>query len=191
MSDWEDKGLSALYRRTPRSEPAAVSDRRVLESARRVLGQRRGRTRQAAWALAASVVLGVGIGWHLMAPVDVLDVLGPPPPVPDGVTESGAVPAKGRDTEAGSERQPRFSGQERAAAPAAAPKQTAPVAASEPIRVEDVPMPGLACRDQWPAPDATADAWLAAVARAEAEGEAERARCLRARYRQLFDESGH
>ncbi|MDJ0739446.1 MAG: hypothetical protein QNJ91_06995 [Gammaproteobacteria bacterium] len=81
MSDTEDPRISALYRRAPRAEPTADSDAAILDAARRAA--RRSRRRYAPWAVAATLVLGVGIGWrvlHVVPPDEVAPVSVPVPP---------------------------------------------------------------------------------------------------------------
>lgn len=64
MTDNDDDALVALYRRLPRSEPAAALDAAVLAGARAAA-----RPRRPAWmaplAAAAALALAVGVGWQI------------------------------------------------------------------------------------------------------------------------------
>lgn len=71
----EDPGLSALYRRTPRHEPSAASDDLIRTAARSAVSKTR-RQRQfiAPLAVAATLVLSVGIGWQVFQTPDPKDI---------------------------------------------------------------------------------------------------------------------
>lgn len=75
----DDPRLSALYRRAPRSEPGADSDAAILRAAHAAT-PRRPRRSYVPWAVAATLVLGVGISWRVLqmpAPMDGLEYAQP------------------------------------------------------------------------------------------------------------------
>lgn len=102
----EDGRIGDLYRRTATEEPTVELDRAVLAAARAAVTRRRYRS-PVPWAVAATLVLGVGIGWQLLqfSRVQVLPASTPTldatheardqaaPPVPQRGPADGAAPA--------------------------------------------------------------------------------------------------
>ncbi len=74
----EDPDLSALYRRTPRHEPGAASDHLIRAAAHAAVSKtRRQRHLIAPWAVAATLVLSIGIGWQVFHEPDLPDLADP------------------------------------------------------------------------------------------------------------------
>ncbi len=110
----EDTRIGALYRRSLSEEPPAALDRAVLDAARAALPRRRYRS-PVPWAVAATLVLGAGIGWQLLQldPAQVMPVSAPRVEAPLPPRADSDPPAAQRS-----------SGTE--AAPARAPSDVAP-----------------------------------------------------------------
>lgn len=201
MSDWDDPRLSALYRRAPKAGPDAHSDERIRAAARLAVGrQRRGR-RMTAWALAATLVLGVGIGWQLLV-------------APPALRQPMSVPAGDAAGYAASEHD--AAEPARAAAGAARVPPVSPVSKGQADnltrdrspayeQVQDdfmrrrrepaATMSGPAtappsCEGHWLPDSASRAAWQAEIERLRARGQTQLADCLQRRYRQLFDAEG-
>lgn len=118
MSD-DDPRLSALYRRAPRSEPHADSDETILRAAR--MAARRPRRSYVPWAVAATLVLGVGIGWRVMQLPPPMDEPAFPQQLPQSIsvdrTDAGVASPEAEATDA--------AGTESPDAPAPAPAASA------------------------------------------------------------------
>ena len=189
--DTEDPRLTALYRRAPGGEPDARSDRLIRTAARRAVATGASRARLAAWALAATVVLGAGVSWQLLTAPPKLD-RGVPPGAEALTDERPSSP--GRETLEARKARP--------AAPAEAAKagpqgQAMPLprgagfledAASQAdtATAGDADRAAADCSAYWLSGEAGTADWLAAIARARAAGEDRVAACLTARYRELF-----
>lgn len=186
--DADDPRLSALYRRAPRSEPDADSDRQILAAARRAVEPRSRRLPLTAWALAATVLLGAGVSWRLLtAPAETgrasqpeAEALSAKEPEAEAGRAPPAVPAPGAAAKA-REALPEWRNigiaedAETAADPAG--KKGAPAAAES---------AAAACGHYRLADDAGEQDWRAAIERARAAGERAAADCLATRYRQHF-----
>ncbi len=66
MTEPSDDKLSALYRRAEQPEPSALLDRRIRDAAHRAVAGRSALNRLPSLALAATMVMGVGIAWILI-----------------------------------------------------------------------------------------------------------------------------
>lgn len=186
----EDQRLGALYRRSARDEPAAAVDRAILEAARRAVSPRSRRS-PLPWAIAATLVLGVGIGLQVLR----LDPV-PGEPVSEVHTDIAQEPEK----HATSRAPVTESGAERLAPASAAPGlllRKAPV--SPPIQPDGeattrfssaAPAASAkadrhACPPYDPADSSNAQAWRDAIELAHATGDEEGVRCLEQQLRKL------
>jgi hypothetical protein len=186
--DSDDPRLSALYRRVPRSEPDADSDRQILAAARRAVESRSRRLPLTAWALAATVVLGAGVSWRLLTPP---------------AETARALPPEVEALSAGEPKAEARRARPAVPAPGAAAKAHEPLPVWRIIGIaEDAETAGdpggqtgapatadtgtAACGRYRLEDDAGEPEWHAAIARARAAGEQAAADCLAARYRQLF-----
>jgi hypothetical protein len=90
----EDMRIGRLYRRGATEEPSAEIDRAVLAAARAAIPRRRYRT-PIPWAVAATLVLGVGIGWQVLqfSQVQVHPASVPADEVDSEIPGQAAVPA--------------------------------------------------------------------------------------------------
>lgn len=206
MTESDDDRLSALYRRIPRDEPDAQTDRRILDAAHAAL-VRHGRRRFVPWALAASVVLAAGIGLRVLyeAPVRLQAPVSMPankaseevprkssPALPDAAPMA-APPAQGADAV------------EAEQVPAVVPaesvskrrmlQQREPAAALSADRADAfsrskmgaaVVSPDAVCVPLIPADIASRDAWQGVLERVREAGDRVMLDCLERRYRQQF-----
>jgi len=65
MTEPFDPKLSALYQRTPKDEPSEASDALVTQLAHDAVKQQRKHLWGAQWAVAATLVLAVGLSWQV------------------------------------------------------------------------------------------------------------------------------
>lgn len=214
MSD-DDPRLSALYRRAPLTEPGADSDDAILRAAR-AAAARRPRRSLVPWAVAATLVLGVGIGWRVMqfpAPtgVSVLPPSAPaslesriervpmPAPAPQDRTRknssAGAPFGKPRNGQA---LEPSHAQRERESTPLNLPlnpmlqKRTVDGVgmkqADEAAAATRPTAPSVSgCAAHWLPDGATEAQWQAAVMRAHLADDPAVLQCLQVRYREMFD----
>jgi hypothetical protein len=195
MNELHDPRLSDLYRRTPQQEPRGESDRVVLDAAHRAVSGRQGFAVRG-WALAATLVLGVGLGWQLLS--------GPPGVAPVSPQPAAlSVPAPADQVEA-VERAKTGA----ASTPSAAMKRRQSAADMELAPADPVVQYGASidaadgqlkeevgksktrpCNEFWLVDERSREAWLAAIAGALDAGETHRAACLQTRYQQLFSRS--
>ena len=185
MTD-SDERLSTLYRRTPRDEPGDASDRLIRAAARTALfsSRRRGLV---PWAVAATLVVGVGVGWRVlqMAPnefdarpqVEQVDALRVParPPLADTESSADAAMPRATATEPAVRRMRE--------APTAWAVERRSVGAAAALSKE---VPGD-CGPDDPGDDATPTAWRGAIDAARRRGDSGAQRCLERRYRERFD----
>ena len=101
MSELDDPRLSALYRQAPANEPDPHSDALIVDAAHKAV-RKRTRRSYAPWAVAATLVLGIGVGWQVlhfapspMAPVDKETVSAPAVPAPVPAAED-VVPRRAK-----------------------------------------------------------------------------------------------
>ncbi|MGB5451455.1 MAG: hypothetical protein WBN00_05125 [Sedimenticolaceae bacterium] len=192
MNELDDPRLSRLYRRAPQPEPGRDSDRIVLDAAHRAVSGRRGFVYRG-WALAATLVLGVGIGWQLLqTPPEVASLSQVPAaesPRPPAISAKSMEPPElGIAPEPSSllKRRESVADTERVSA-GTVMQQEAPMAADNgrEERASGGPVTP-ACHERWLAPGQPREAWLAAIASARAAGETRLEACLQQGYRELF-----
>lgn len=213
MTEPSDEKLSALYRQAEQPEPSALLDRRIRDAARRAVAGRSVFIRLPSLALAATLVIGVGVAWVLidippgeMPPVEVLSVEpGSPQAFDDAVREERASVAAPPTAPAAPIAAPKASvvapGRrmeyqlEQGADRAAEPRETESLHDAMPTlmkRQAAAMAPAgqsveLDCTAAWLPQEATAAQWQAAIAQAREGGEHALAACLARRYRVLFE----
>ncbi len=214
MTDLDDEHIAALYRRTRDDQPTADSDRLIVDAARRAVARRR-RQWVGQWlAVAATLVLGVGVGWQVWlsdeelefeAPSEI-DVDGAPPaapaapitePTPRGAPPGQSRPAPGADDPLGWHALPAPPAQSSAESSAASPAG-APLAPT----LKDAVRGELKQRQQRLSPSAIVAmpqcpgalpldiddqaAWQRAIDKAREQNDRQRLECLRMHYHQRF-----
>ena len=209
MSDIDDPRLSALYRQAPAGEPEPRSDALIVEAANKAV-RPAARRRYAAWAVAATLVLGVGIGWRVLplGPTTAAPDFPQPAPAVEGAAAPPAEarpspPAATRPAEADSDAlnaapfgsmpgdaAKRMDRRKESviAAPAAEVAQGREVSSIAPrvLDAESEAATGSECRGYWPDGEIAVDQWRTLIARARTRGDGEQLRCLEQRYRELF-----
>ena len=214
MSEFDDPRLSALYRQAPASEPERRSDALIVDAAHEAVRVTT-RRRYAPWAVAATLVLGVGIGWRVLhlAPADESVVQEPLPapvaeePVPASTRETMPAPAGSGAAEADSDARmeapfadmlggaaKRVDTLKAADAPAAPAAETGGQGVSSfARRAFDTGVESertAECRAFLPRAERDAEQWRTLIARARTAGDAAQLRCLEQHYRELFGDDG-
>lgn len=202
MTEPSDDKLSALYRRAEQPEPSALLDRRIRDAAHRAVAGRSALNRLPSLALAATMVMGVGIAWILIdippgevsAPEPFGDVVreeratvAAPPAVPLG------PPAVPKTSIVTPERRMEYQLKQRKDR-AAESRETESLQDAMPTQLQgraaamaSAGQPeALDCTAAWLPQEATAAQWKAAIEQAQEGGEHALAACLARRYRVLF-----
>ncbi|MCB1792511.1 MAG: hypothetical protein KDJ24_19545 [Gammaproteobacteria bacterium] len=194
--DVRDTKLSALYGRTPRDEPSAVSDRAIIAAAH-AAATRRQRNRYVPWALAATLVLGVGIGWRVMLQAPEVQTQGASSERVERASRAPA-PAAEMAADAAAEMAPaseplQDKRRERAVPPpASAPALSgmtgalpAPAAMGKAMS-SPAPAPAPACERWWPEQRDDKAEWERLLAEARARGDEKAVECLLRGMRERF-----
>lgn len=201
MSDLDDERISALYQRMTDDEPSAESDRLLIEAAHVAVKRRPRRSFVQSLALAATVVLGIGVGWKVWLSAPQLEHDAPVQAEPSAAAAKPSMqPAPPPATEGVS----RIDAEDflrRQAAPE--PPAESPIAPPSAPTLKDVlrsearkqqpwspagvvTMPQ--CPDVIPAQRQDKAAWQNAIATAHEHQDQTRESCLRFHYRREFGE---
>jgi hypothetical protein len=188
----EDSRIGALYRRSPGEEPPAELDRAILAAARSSASRRRYRA-PIPWAVAATLVLTVGIGWQvLQVGVEPVVPASAPPETESLEARSQAafparVPTPAEDAApagAASEVVPRMMMREATPAKKAPPEIDGPARYSTMPPQASAPYGPVDCEPYALAEDAPLSDWHQAIAAARQAGDTKRVLCLEQQLRQ-------